>query len=297
MTPGLFSDQPYILEWAKLKPGVTEALLSGQARIFNGVARDVGDGHKILQHLPFRPIDASEFNGGKHLSETAARLSNLPGTEAIAAIQGALAISTAVTVGAVVLCTAYLANKLNALEAKIDCIQAELQNQNLLYYASRASAYFGTVEAVREIVARWQLVEENPDLVAQAISRLAGQRHETLAFLNQLFRLVPRLTPESQALALDFYHATLDFFPKAVFVESQAAYKLDRFHLGDHIRQSSLLAYEESVAGYRTWANSELKKVISGAPESAGRLLQARMEDARRIISSPDNRVLLELSV
>jgi len=297
MTPGLFSDQPYILEWAKLKPGVTEALLSGQARIFNGVARDVVDGHKILQHLPFRPIDASEFNGGKHLSETAARLSNLPGTEAIAAIQGALAISTAVTVGAVVLCTAYLANKLNALEAKIDCIQAELQSQNLLYYASRASAYFGTVEAVREIVARWQLVEENPDLVAQAISRLAGQRHETLAFLNQLFRLVPRLTPESQALALDFYHATLDFFPKAVFVESQAAYKLDRFHLGDHIRQSSLLAYEECVGGYRIWANSELKKVISGAPESAGRLLQARIEDARRIISSPDNRVLLELSV
>lgn len=147
------------------------------------------------------------------------------------------------------------------------------------------------------IVARWQLVEENPDLVAQAISRLAGQRHETLAFLNQLFRLVPKLTPESQALALDYFHATLDFFPKAVFVETQAAYKLERFHLGDHIRQSSLLAYDECVGGYRTWANSELKKVISGAPESAGRLLQDRMEDARRIISSPDNRVLLEHSV
>jgi hypothetical protein len=297
MISGIQPDQPFILDWVNIRPDVTNALLSGQARIFNGVARDVSDGHKILQHLPFRQIDASEFNGADQLSKTAARLSNLPGGEAVAAIQGALAISTAVTVGSVVLCTAYLAHKLNALEAKIECIQAELQNQNLLYYAARASAYFGAVEAAREIVARWQLVEENPDLVAQSISRLAGQRHETLAFLNHLFRLVPRLTPESQALALDFFHATLDFYPKAVFIESQAAYKLERFLLGDHIRQSSLLAYEECVGGYRTWANSELKKVISGAPASAGRLLQERMEDARRILGSPDDRVLLEQSV
>ena len=263
----------------------------------NGVARAPSDGHKILQHMPFRQVGIRGFDD---LSGTAQRLQippSLPPGLDSAALQGVVALSTAVTVGAVVLCTAYLASKLKDLENRIERLQAELHGQNLLFYAARASAYFGAVEATREIVAHPLLVKENPDLVGQSISRLAGQRHEIMAFLNHLFRLFGQLTPDHQALALDFFHATLDFFPKAVFVESQAAYKLERFHLGDQIRLSAVAGYESCLADYRAWANSELKKVCGGTGGHSGRLLGDRLAEARRILSSEENRLLLSHSV
>jgi len=297
VTPESLAEQLFAIDWSKVKRPVSRALLSGKARIINGVARAPSDDHKILQHMPFRPV---AINGFDDVSGAAQRLQvppSLPPGFDSASLQSALALSTAVTVGAVVLCTAYLASKLRELEDKIERLQAELQSQNLLFYAARASAYFGAVEAVREIIAHPSLVKENPDLVAQSISRLAGQRHETLAFLNHLFRLFVQLTPSHQALALDFFHATLDFFPKAVFVESQAAYKLDRFYLGDQIRQSAQIDYMNCLSEYRTWANSELKKVIEGAGGQSGRLLGERITEAKRILGSQESRLLLEHSM
>jgi len=297
MSAQSMAEQLFAIDWSKVKRPVTEALMRGTARIMNGVARAPSNGHKILQHMPFRPVG---INGFDDLSGAAQRLQvppHLPPGFDTAALQGAIGLSTAVTVGAVVLCTAYLASKLEDLENRIEKLQAELQGQNLLFYAARASAYFGAVEASREIIAHPLLVKENPDLVAQAISRLAGQRHETLAFLNHLFHLSAQLPPDHQALALDFFHATLDFFPKAVFIESQAAYKLNRFHLGDQIRLSARAGYESCIAGYRMWANSELKKVCGGSGSQSGRLLGDRLDGARRILSSEENRLLLDHSL
>jgi hypothetical protein len=297
MNPIPSAGQLFAIDWSQVNQSVCQALFSGEAGIINGVARAKSDGYKILQHMPFRPVAIDGFND---VSGTAQRLQNLPSLLSEidpAALQCAMAMSTAVTVGSVVLCTAYLASKLKDLEGKIDRLHAELQNQNLIFYAARASAYFGAVEAVREIIAHPFLVEENPDLVIQSISRLAGQRHETLAFLNHQFRNFSQLTPSHLEIGMDFFHATLDFFPKAVFVESQAAYKLERFQLGDQIRRSAQIGYKSCVNEYRVWANSELNKMIAGVGGHSGGLLRERIDDAKRILNSEENSLLLDHSV
>ena len=291
MTPGL----PFAIDWSQVPQHVADALHSGKALIMNGVARTSGT-FEVIKHMPFRPVSLDNFTD---LPASARQLQNLGSLVrgSTTAIQTALALSTALTIGAVVVSTAYLASKLRDIEAKIERLQGELRGQNLLFYASKASSYFAAVEATRELIASPELVLENRDLAAHALSRLAAQRHETFAFLGNLFRVFEQLSPTHQALALDFFHATLDFVPKAVFVEVQAAYKLERFRLGTHTLASGRTAYDGCLVEYRTWANARFKSIISGKGTEADRLVAERMDDARRVLGSEENRLLLDCSV
>jgi len=291
MTPGL----PFAIDWSQVPQHVADALHSGKPLIMNGVTRNSGS-FEILHHMPFRPVSLDNFTD---LPASARQLQNLGSLVqgSTAAIQTALALSTALTIGAVVVSTAYLASKLRDIEAKIERLHGELRGQSLLFYASKASTYFAAVEATRELIASPELVLENRDLAAHALSRLAAQRHETFAFLGNLFRVFEQLSPTHQALALDFFHATLDFVPKAVFVEVQAAYKLERFRLGTHTLNSGRTTYDGCLAEYRTWANARFKSIISGKKTEADRPVAERMDDAKRILGSEENRLLLGCSV
>lgn len=259
----------------------------------NGVARDTKDGLKILQHMPFRPV---EMDTAGDLARAAGPLQRLPGGAA-ATFQTALAISTAVTVGSVIVSTAYLAHQLQRLESRIELLQANLTGQNLLFYASRASSYFGGVNALRELIASQELMNENPDLVGHQIARLAARRHEMQAFAGQVFHLFDSLPDEHLALALDFFHGMMDFLPKAVFVECQAAYRMERLHLGLHTLQSARESYFHAIDSYRDWGNRTLKEMIAGKPRSGAANLASRIDDARALVGSETNRLLLIHSV
>jgi|GEM_PF-1498880 len=291
MTPGSL----FAIDWSQVPQHVADALHSGEARIMNGVARNSGT-FEVVKHMPFRPVSLDNF---ADLPASAQQLQNLGSLVqgSTTAIQTALALSTALTIGAVVVSTAYLASKLRDLEAKIERLQGELRGQNLIFYASKASTYFAAVEATRELIASPELVLENRDLAAHALSRLAAQRHETFAFLGNLFGVFEQLSPTHQALALDFFHATLDFVPKAIFVEVQAAYKLERFRLGTHTLNSARTAYDGCLAEYKTWANARFKSIICGKGTEADRLVAERMDDAKRVLGSEENRLLLACSV
>ena len=289
------SEQVYGIDWSQVKKSVVQSLGSGRARIINGVARDVENDYRILQHMPFRPLALDRAEDLARVAERAQDLRVLEQTTAM--LQTTIAISTAVTVGSVIVCTAYLAKKLKDLEAKIGKLEDELKGQNLVYYATKASVYFGAVEATRELIADPRVVKENPDLVVITIARLSGQRHETDAFLGNLFRLFEELTPHHQAIALDFFHATLDFAPKAAFIESQAAYKLERFRLGDHILMAARRNHEARLRDYKAWANERLKRLVGGKGLGSDTTLAERLDDAKRILSSEENRLLLERSV
>lgn len=285
----------YAIDWNLVPPHVADALHSEKAKIMNGVARDVGT-LEVLKHMPFRPVELENFSD---LSSKAGQVQSLGSLVqgSTAAIQAALAVSTALTIGSVVVATAYLAHKLRELERKIERLEGELRGQNVLFYASKASIYFGAVEATRELIASPEIVAENGDLAAQALSRLSAQRHEAFAFLGNLYRSFEELTPAHQALALDFFHATLDFVPKAVFIEVQAAYKLERFRLGIHIQNTAKSTYNTCVADYRMWANHQIKNVIAATALGSAQVLKERLKDAKHLIDSEENRLLLDCSV
>jgi hypothetical protein len=292
----MMADGLFTIDWTKVPQDVADALASGKARIIDGVARD-SQTYEILKHIPFRSVTFDQAGDLAHVAQQVQSIT-LTLQQSTAVLQTAIALSTAVTVGAVVLSTTYLAAKLRELESKIERLEGELRGQNLLFYASKASSYFAAVEATRELIAKPELVDENRDLIAHALSRLAGQRHETMAFLGNLCRLFDHLSQAHQALALDFFHATLDFVPKAVLVESQAAYRLGRFRLGDHLREATRTAYETCLSDYKAWANALLKDVTratSGTGDASA--LIARLGEARRLVSCEQNRLLLATSI
>lgn len=291
MIPGLL----YAIDWSQVPQHVADALHSGEGFIMNGVARSART-FEVIKHMPFRPVNIENFGDISGKAKQLQNLGSLAQT-ATATIQTALAVSTALTIGTVVVATAYLADKLRELEAKIERLEGELRGQNLLFYASKASAYFGAVEATRELIASPELIAENGDLAAHALSRLAAQRHEAFAFLGNLFRSFEKLSLAHQALALDFFHATFDFVPKAVFVEVQAAYKLERFRLGVHTLTSARTSYDGCLSEYKTWANARHKNIIAGKGTSADNLVAERLQDAKRLINSDENRLLLTCSV
>lgn len=294
----MMSDLLFAIDWSQVPTHVADALFSGDALIMNGVARKAGT-MRTLKHMPFRPVPFDPAQFTTDLSGPAGQLQNLGslGQISTTAIQTALALSTALTIGTVVVSTAFLAKKLRDLEVKIERLEGEVRGQNLLFYASKASTYFAAVEATRELIANPELIAENGDLAVHALSRLAAQRHETFAFLGNLFRSFEELSAAHQALALDFFHATLDFVPKAVFVEVQAAYKLERFRLGVHTLNSARTTYDGCLAEYREWANAQIKSIKKGEPTGAAPIVQERLQDAKRLLESEENRLLLNCSV
>ena len=283
----------FAIDFDAVNKPVIKALESGRGVIMNGVARDTKNGLKILQHMPFRPV---EMDTAGDLARAAAPLQRLSGG-ATAACQTALAISTAVTVGSVIVSTAYLSHQLERLEGRIERLQANLTGQNLLFYASRASSYFGAVNALRELISNPELMVENPDLVVYQLARLSARRHEMQSFAGQLFHLFDSLPDEHLGPALDFFHGMMDFFPKAVFVECQAAYRMERLHLGLQTLQSARESYYYAIDSYREWGNDALKGMIEGRPRPSTTNLALRLDDARALVRSETNRLLLNHSV
>jgi hypothetical protein len=285
-------DLLYRIDWSQVLPDVQNSLLNGTARIIKGVARDSGDMNQILQHMPFVPV---ELQRGGDLMSQARAATGMAG--ATAATPAMLALSTAMVVGAIVVSTAYLAGKIAEVQEGIARIDATLESQARIDNLRSVSRYLGAVGRTREILAKPAVVAENPDLLNQALAQLGRERHSFFSLVDSLSALLPSLPPSQLRPALEFLHAGLDFLPKAAFLESQAAFHLERFHFGLEVLQTSRAWHEKAVSGYRAWGQSELRNLVQGRPSPASQILAPLRADARRVLGAEENRLLLEYSV
>lgn len=96
---------------------------------------------------------------------------------------------------------------------------------------------------------------------------------------------------------LEFHHAGLDCLPKAAFLESQAAFHLERFHFGLEVLQTSRTWHQKAVTAYRDWGQAELQTLLKGSPSPASQILAPLRQQARRVLGAEENRLLLEYSV
>lgn len=279
----------YLIAWDQVKPDTLDLLNSGEARIINGVARNISDKYKIVQHMPFKKVAYSETTD---LLKGAQSIQNLQGI-----VTSAIALSTVSIMGAIVISTHYLSKKLGVIQEKIDMLQKELESQNILYYTNKISTYFGSIEATREIINDKDVIEENKDLIIIKLSELATLRNELFYFFNNLIFQSDNFAPRHKAKAVDFINMAFNLLPKGIFIESQAAYKIERFHLGDKIRKMGQLKYANSIECYRGWANQQLRAIISGRPDSNTRVLKEKFEDINALISSEENKLILEHSL
>jgi hypothetical protein len=285
-------DTLYRIDWAKLFPEVQQGLLDGSARIIKGVVRNSGDMNQILQHVPFVPVDVESTGDLLSRAKSATGLAG-----AAAATPAALALSTVVIVGAIVVSTAYLAGKIEEVQEGIARIEATLESQARLDHIRSVSHYLGAVGRTREILCHPAIVAENPDLLIQALAQLGQERHSFFSLVDSLFTLLPSLPPSELRPALEFLHSGIDFLPKAAFLESQAAFQLERFHFGLEVLQTSQAWHEKTVSAYRHWGQAELRTLVHGTPSPASKILAPLREQARQVLGAEENRLLLEYSV
>lgn len=278
----------YTIDWHKVAPETIIKLESGEARIINGVARNVNDKFQIIQHMPFTKVALKE---NSNLTDIARTIQSSTTT-----INSMIALSSVAIMGAVIISTAYLSSKLDKIQKKIDLIQQEIRGQNIIYYTDRITKYFGSVEATRELLINRNVVIENEDLIILKISELSNIRNQLISFLDNLITLSDNFTSDHKSMAIDFVNMTLDLIPKGIFIESQAAYKAERFYLGDSIRESGKIKYDATIQNYRNWANSKFNSIVRGVIDDNTKVLQKKLNDIKPLITSSENKILLENS-
>lgn len=280
------SDELFIINWNDVKAETMDLLNNGKAKVVNGVARNIADKYKIIQHMPFKKV---AYSGGKDLLKTVESVQN-----AQVLLTGAVALSTLSIIGAIIISTNYLVGKLNVIQKKIDLIHKEIQDQNILYYFNKVSAYFGAIEATRELICSEKVVKENKDLLVMKLSELSRLRNELFPFLDNLIFISDNFTLEHKMIAIDFVNTTFDLLPKGLFIESQAAYKIERFYLGDSIRENGISKYSHSIDLYKNWANAKYQAIVAGNPSSNTQVLKDKFQDIKKLISSEENKLMLK---
>lgn len=285
----MITDDLYTIDWIKVYPETIQKLTTNQGEIINGVARDVLDRSKILQHMPFTKVSIQQSGD---LIKTAQLVQS-----AQAAITSAIAISTAVTVGAIVVSTMYLANKIDKLQEKMDLLHKEINDQNILFYLDKVTIYFGSVESLRQLIINSDVITENKDIVTNILSELLTVRNQTISFIDNIIYLSDRFSSDHKNLVLDFINLSLELLPKGLFIESQAAYKLDRFHLGDNIKEIGRNKYNSVLNKYKEWGNRQYKSIVKGESNSGTQGLIKNIENIKSILNSEENKLLLEHSI
>jgi len=279
----------FILDESLIKPEVIQKLSQGTAQILNGVAREFPNRSLILQHMPFKEISVNESS---NLLQSAKFIQ-----QAQAATMTAISISTVAIMGAVIIATAYLSNKIDKLQENIESLQKEIGDQNLIFYAEKVSFYFGSIESLRQLIYDKNVIEENKDVIINALSNLLISRSQLLSFVDNLIYLSDSFSDKHKEMVIEFINLTLELIPKGVFIESQAAYKLERFYLGDNIRQSSEKKYFEITDKYKKWTNEKYKELIKGINDSGTKALILKIDSIKNVINSEENKLLLSVSV
>lgn len=284
-------DTLYRMAFEKI-PEVISGIESGEYQIFNGVVRRISN-FEIVKHIPLDPIDVVDPEKINDLLQMAQHTQKLQ-----MATTGLIAISTVAIMGAVVVATAYLAKKIDALQSQIAKVQQELQDQNILFYAEKVSRYFGQIEALREICSDQLATKENMDYIINLLAQSASERNQLLAFISTLLQTVDRFSLEHKATAIDFITSSLFILPKGTFIESQAAYKIERFLLGNNYRKVMTIKYNNILDTYKNWANINHKRIVSGEyHQQVSYMLYPKLEDIKQLYSSKENQLILEYSV
>ena len=286
------NDQLYRMAFEKMPNEILAGLDSNAYQIFNGVVRKV-DNYAIVKHIPLEPVYFDQANQAKDLLSTAQQLQR-----ASAGIQVAMALSTVAVMGAIVVATAYLAKKIDKLQTEIAKVHKELNDQNIVFYTNKISRYFGQVESLREICAKQQTLEENKDYVLILLAQTSAERNQLLSFMSALLHAVDSFSTEHKNIAIDFLTTSLDMIPKGAFIETQAAYKIERFSLGESVRLGTKNKHEAAIDMYKKWANENYRKIVSGSHRCSNiEEFKLKMEGVKQLVQGSENRLMLEHSI
>lgn len=275
------------IDWINVYKEVKSALETGHAIIRDGVAYWHSTSGKtgIAQHLPLKEVvlDTASIGEIKQLMQMAQ-------TTQLAAV----GLSTGVIVGAMVMQTMYLAQKIDKLQQSMDLISEDVHAQNVIFYMGKLSRYFGVVESARVLLLDKALVEETHDVAANLQAQMGNERNEVLSFIDNLLSYADKLSDRHLEHVLDFINIMLDLVPKAIYIESQLCDRYRKFRLAEHLMRENSRRYATTLEHYRQWCNGKVKDSISGRADPQALAFTRKQDDLRLLFKSEDNGLLLQ---
>ncbi|MBH0017833.1 hypothetical protein [Pseudoalteromonas sp. NGC95] len=284
-------EQLYIFDWSKVKPEVIEGISKGLVELRDGVAYKLNEaGHFVItQHMPLKEVSinsSSNIEGVlKHLN--AAQNIQLAAT----------AISTGLILGAIVVQTMYLANKIDKLQDQIDLVSQDVHSQNVLYFMGKLSEYFGLIESARVLLLDKALVEESQGIAEQYMAQLAAKRNELLSLIDNLIDYVDTASERHAKLMFDFVNMMMDILPKTISLETQLYERYGKYKMADHILATSAKSYTNILTNYKTWCNSKIQEVISGNAPQHMQLMNDKEDLLKELFNSEINQAILTANI
>lgn len=271
-----------IIDWSKVKPEVIEGLQRGTIRLRDGVAVS---NKGVEQWLPLveKTIDSSEGLGSILKQMQAAQTIQLAAT----------GLSTGLLLGAIVAQTKYLANKIDKLQDQIDLVSQDVHSQNVIYFMSQLSEYFGLIESARVLLLDKALVEESHEIAVQYMAQLAVKRNELLSLIDNLVGYVDSASAQHAKLMFDFVNMMMDLLPKTICLESQLYERFGKYKMADHILETSSKNYNLILSNYKTWCNTKAREVISGQTPQHAQLINNQKDLLKQLFDSEINKAIL----
>ncbi|MEZ9819675.1 hypothetical protein AB4238_03465 [Shewanella sp. 10N.286.45.A1] len=277
----------FTFDWIKVYPKVLEGLKSGKITLRDGVAywTELADKSGIVQHMPLKQVS---FDSDK-INELSQLLQATHSTQLVA-----IGLSTTIVVGAIVVQTMYLANKIDKLQKQMDLISSDINAQNVMFYMEKLSKYFGVVESSRVLLLDRSLVPETQDIASNLITQLSTERNEVLSLIDNLISYAEQLTDRHFEQMLDFITMMLDIIPKAIYIESQLCDRYGKFNLSEHLMRESSKRYSQTIEYYRGWCNSKAKAAIRGDANPIALSFHEKKDDLKALFESSNNKALLK---
>lgn len=278
-------DKVWIVDEPKLYPEFIEAYRKGKAAIHDGVAYWAqGSGNKgIIQHLPFK--EASFLNISEALK--AAQM-----TTVIAS-----AVSTTIILGAIIIQTRYLAEKLDKIQKTVDLISQDLHSHSILFYMDKISDYFGSIETARVLLKDRSLSEEIRDIAVLLLTSLSNNRNKLLSFIDSILSLAktPAISQRHFELIVNFVQMMLETIPMGIHLEYLLSARVGKIQLAEQILLDGAERYEIVINCYRSFLNQLYKESVHGIIGDKAIVFKEIENRALNLLKKNEYKLLLSL--
>jgi len=246
-------NEVHILDFEKLNYEILEKIETGVYNVFNGVVRDANGA--IVKEIPTKVLELTKDE-----------LENLP--SCIAKGQGtviaATAISTTIILGAIVVATKIIVNRLNEIQRGIDAIQKELQDQNQFQYFLQLKNYVAASESLRELLNSPECIAENKDLITMKLNEVSTQRHGLMLTFRERLHNIEKVSLSHKEEIVIFLENSIALLPKIAYLESEGAKAIGRYKLSKTINEQFTPAYRRIENNYILFLEDELNKSTKG---------------------------------
>lgn len=238
------------IDLSQLTPDILNKINAGEYVISQsgGLVRDLNG--KIIKHIPLKEISCENIANTQQL---------------INSFQSSLALSTALStgiiLGAIIISTKLILNKLNKIEELAEQILQEIHDQNRFQYFLQLKEYIATAVSLKELS---PVLNENQDLVLMKLNQLSIKRQEILIVSIERMMQLNKLSTTHKEIVLNFLHQAITLLPKLFYLEKDVAIALNRLKYAKILENNFIYEYNKLNNKYKFILNTDYQNFIKG---------------------------------